>query len=625
MTMLASAPPLAAKATGALVNITINGQKIQATLGQTVLQAATTAGIIIPTLCHHPAVKPYGGCRMCVVEIQKQRGLQPSCTFPVAEGLVIQTETPRVVEARKFVLEMLFSERIHYCMFCTISGGEHTSDCELQRLAYRYGLTNWKYAPNTNVRWPVDATRGNFIMDHSRCILCRRCVRACDELAASHTLGVRERGTRTMICADDGVPFAESSCVKCGTCMQVCPTGALFDRRSAYCGHEADIQRTRSTCMACGVGCPIETVTRNNRVLRVEGVWEADNAGVLCEEGRFKILDEAGPRVDMPLIRRNGTATECSWDEALTYVAGRLNKTKKIAGLITTKSTNESLVAFSRMFDDLFRSDQVSLLSGKVPPLDIGEPGNFADLQMADLIIVIGGDPWQEQKTLAYLTRRAIERGARLIVANAEPTGLEAYADVVIRLMAEPANGKDPHAALGKIYHLRPERILQVKQGIDAAQHPVVMYGPGLDDEIFKTLRTLPSKTRFLPLITGPNIVGASLLGLDLRPVTGEALYVVASDEIPNGTDLPKADFTLVQSCYHNRWTDQADVVLPSKIWYEKQGHITNFEGKRMMLTRSVDAPTDILSDWATMFMLSVKMGRPLTCITVADSLSGLV
>jgi len=184
----------------ATVNITINGQKITARAGSTVLEAAQDAGVDIPTLCHHPALTNWGACRMCLVEIEKQRTLQPACTFPVTEGMVVHTESEKVVNARKFVLELLFSERNHYCMYCQMSG-----DCELQNLAYRYGLDSWLY-PRPYTPMPVDATRQYFVMDHNRCILCRRCVRACGELVGNHTLGVRERGANSMICADMNVP-----------------------------------------------------------------------------------------------------------------------------------------------------------------------------------------------------------------------------------------------------------------------------------------------------------------------------------------------------------------------------------------------------------------------------------
>ncbi|MGC8838418.1 MAG: 2Fe-2S iron-sulfur cluster-binding protein, partial [Anaerolineae bacterium] len=238
----------------ATVNITINGQKILAKPGQTVLEAALDAGVDIPRLCHHPAVKPYGACRVCLVEITGQRTLQPACTFPVSEGMEVFTESPKVVEARRFVLYLLFSERNHYCMYCQMSG-----DCELQALAYRYGLDYWKY-PRPFTPLPVDASRTYFVMDHNRCILCRRCVRACGELVGNYTLGVRQRGANTMICADLNVPFGESTCLSCGTCLQVCPTGALMDRRSAYRGLEKDVERVKSVCAVCSVGCGVELV-----------------------------------------------------------------------------------------------------------------------------------------------------------------------------------------------------------------------------------------------------------------------------------------------------------------------------------------------------------------------------
>lgn len=602
------------------VTLTINGQTVHAYSGQTILEAATEAGIGIPTLCHHPALPAHGGCRMCVVEIEKQRALQPSCTFPVAEGLVVSTKSSRVIEAQRFVLDMLFSERTHYCMFCPASGGEHTSDCELQRLAYSLGMNCWAYAPNYDIRWPVDATRQHFVLDHSRCILCRRCLRACAELAASHTLGLQQRGARTMICADDGVPFAESTCVSCGTCLQICPTGALMDRRSAFLGHDCDTQRTRSTCLSCAVGCSIETVTREGRVIRVEGVWDAPNRGVLCVTGRFEVLDDTPTRLTMPLVRQDGSVREVSWDEALTHVAQRLRESPTVAGLITPRSTNQCLVAFRHLFHDVLRSEELSLLGGSIPPLGIGQTATMQDLLSSDCVVVVGGDPLRHQKVLGYQVRRAVDRGAKLIVVGREETELDWLADICIRLpgAAEPA----PAGAVEsfqRISHVRPDPLAQARKYFTAAQRPVVLYGAGLADDIYTTLRTLPARTRFLPLVRGPNAIGARKIGLDVRPVSAEALYVVASDERPDGRPLPPAKFSVVQASYHNEWTEQADVALPSKAWFEKTGHTTNLAGTRLPLTRSVEAPVDILNDWQTLFMLSVKMGQPLNCITVNE------
>src|SRR5664279_2828078 len=161
------------------ISITINGRRVQASVGQTVLEAASGSGVQIPTLCHHPRLPPQGSCRLCLVEIEKQRTLQPACTFPVSEGLNIQTESGKVTDARRFALQMILSERSHYCMFCTASGGFENTDCELQRLCYEHGFNCWEYTPHYEHRWPIDASRHFFVMDHGRCILCRRCIRAC--------------------------------------------------------------------------------------------------------------------------------------------------------------------------------------------------------------------------------------------------------------------------------------------------------------------------------------------------------------------------------------------------------------------------------------------------------------
>ena len=151
-------------ATG-VVNITINGRPIHARAGQTVLEAAAAAGIDIPALCYHPALPPEGACRVCLVEIEQQRTLQPACTFPIFDGMVIQTESERVVASRVFALQMIFSERTHYCMFCPASGSDNKTDCELQKLAYRYGMTCWEHTPNYRKQWPVDASGQYFIYD----------------------------------------------------------------------------------------------------------------------------------------------------------------------------------------------------------------------------------------------------------------------------------------------------------------------------------------------------------------------------------------------------------------------------------------------------------------------------
>jgi formate dehydrogenase major subunit len=568
------------------MNITINGQKIQAQVGQTVLEAARAAGIDIPTLCDHPAVTPWGGCRMCLVEIEKQRGLQPACTFPASEGMTVSTESPRVVMARKFVLELLFSERIHYCMYCAMSGDEGSTQCELQQLAYRYGLTSWRYPPNTKVKWPVDASRKYFFMDHSRCILCRRCIRACDEIAANHTLGVRERGSHTMIIADADVPFGESSCVSCGSCLQVCPTGALIDRRSAYMGGSGETEKARATCLACSVGCAIDAVCRSNQLLRVEGVFDAPNGGVLCVNGRFETTEPRPKRITSPMVRRDGQWAEVSWGEALGLVAQQLRAAGSVAGLASPRATVETLGVFKHLLSDVLGSNEVGLLYGQVPPLDMGNRGTVKDVDQADCIIVAGDDPLDGQKVIGYVTKRAVDKGATLIVVSDVETGLDPW-----------ARQRVPVAEAAK-----------VAAAVEKATRPVVIYGAGMPQSVYTALRALPEKTKYIPLVDGTNAAGAAQIGLRARPVSGNALYVLAADELKDGHALPAAQFTVVQAAYWTPTVEKADVVLPSLDWTEQQGHVVNTEGNTLAIAPFLKAPASVQADVTTLGMLASRL-----------------
>ena len=556
------------------IHLTINGQPVIAQRGETILDAAQAAGIAVPTLCHHPALSNQGACRLCLVEVKGMRGLQTSCTRPVGEGMEVQTDTEQVVEGRKFVLELLFSERDHYCMYCQMSG-----DCELQDLAYAHGLDHWRY-PRPYKKMDLDASHKYIIMEPSRCVLCTRCVRACAEIAANHTLGLRERGSQSMLMADLNVPLGESSCVSCGMCLQVCPTGALIDARSAYGGHEEDLTHTRSTCVQCSVGCALDIVTRGNRLLRVDGVWDAEpSGGLLCVAGRFEPLYDERPRITAPQVRRNGKLMEVDWDEALGLVASRL-KNGSTLGLAACATTNEALAAFAALLKDAGR------LEPAMPNLGSNRQAQVRDILDADLIVVLGADPLNSHRVVGYFIKRAADHGAQIAIIGEVETALDDYGTLT-------ATYEDMGA---------------VNEQAARSKKVVIVCGMDLKPEAIEALKPLADQALFLALDPARNGKGAEAAGLE--PMTIEkrdTLYFLLGEQSEDEALVGQLDgeFTIVQASYRSTLVDRADVVLPSPIWAERTGSFTNLEGKVLPLNAAVPMPDQVRDESEVLAALS--------------------
>jgi formate dehydrogenase major subunit len=613
-----------------VVTLTIDGQTVQAHEGQTILEAAQSVGIHIPALCHHTTLPPMGACRLCVVEIEKQRVPQPACTFPVADGLVVRTNTPAIQSARLINLNLLFSERSHYCMFCPSSGTAHSTDCELQKLGYDCGITAWPYPPNTAHKWEVDASHPHLLIDHSRCILCRRCVRACGYIAANHTLGVHQRGAKALIGADDGVPLGESSCMSCGVCAELCPTGALVDRSAVFAGHDSDLKWTRSVCTACAVGCGIRVGTRDDRVLKIGADWEAHNGGLLCAAGRFESVETpAAKRILLPRVRQDDTLVEVSWEEAFARAADGFRQAAGggggggggAAGLVSPRLPGESLAAFACLFQEVLHSDSLSLIYGDTPLLDLGTDGTLADVANADFIAIIGGDVLNNQKVLGYLVKRAYDRGANILVVDGRATALEPYARWNLHLHDIAASAESPFARLRHSYHLNISGLKQLRSAVAAAARPVILYAGGLSTSVYAALRELPAQVRFVPLVVGANTRGAAALGLTTRPVAGQALYTFLGDEMPGGAGglVPRAipisvppRFLLVQAAYESPWTAIADVVLPARLWNEQSGHVVSLDGQSRAIHPLRAAPASVKSDRDVLLGLANQLGHTL-------------
>lgn len=641
-----------------MISLTIDDKIVEVPAGTTVLKAAEMAGIKIPTLCHHSHLTPHGGCRLCVVKIEGARTLQPSCTLPASNGMVVQTNTPEVREARQFVLTLLFSERNHFCMYCQVSGG----DCELQNAAYNEGMTHWPLQPNWEP-YPVDASHPYITLEHNRCILCQRCVRACAEMVGNFTLGVFERGAKSVVIADLNLPLGESTCVSCGTCVQVCPTGALIDRASAYQGRQQEVERVKSTCVGCSVGCGIEMVVRNNHLLRIEGDWSAPvNSGILCQIGRFRSVSDERDRIVTPLLRRNGELKAATWDEALDALAARLRPLAGkngdgVAALASTRLPAEALYHFKQLFGDKLGSDMVTSIEEGVPTAvpgqvaqNLGQPfeGSLEDLKSAGCVVAIGVDLIDNHQVAGFFVKRALPHGTKLVVIDPFENSLNDLANYSLKpnkgtdhelllgiiagiveaglAKAEPSNLHDlaqhsPEAA-SHITGIPVETIYELGRLLAVAPNPVFVYGKGLTrGDSSKALEALLELAR---LVGAPqavistkgqaNSLLASVYGLDKTfSLNGhQAVYMALGDDKVSQRlvqRLEGAPFIAVQASHVSPVTELADVVLPVEMWAEQEGHFINLEGRVQLAHRAITPPADVRPNIDVLQAVAERLG----------------
>jgi formate dehydrogenase alpha subunit len=426
------------------ITITLDGREVSGYPRMTVLELAKESGVDIPTLCHDSQLPSTGACRICLVENEQNGALLASCVTPIAPGMVINTHSTRVIERRKTIVKLMLASHPDSCLVC-----DKGNRCQLRQIAsdLGIGLVELQRIPQTA---SIEEVNPFLERDLSKCILCAKCIRACQELVVQGAIDYFQRGFTTIPATLNNLPLENSECTFCGTCVALCPTGALMEKDRTYGGTTKST--TETTCPFCGCGCSICLEVKDNQVVRVvPGKKDSTNRGALCVRGSYGCDFVNSPdRLTKPLVKRNDTFEEVSWEEALKQVATGLKRVKgeqgpdSLAVLGSSRCTNEDnyvLQRFARTVLGTNNIDNGSRLYNSASRVGLGSSLGFSgttnhlgDLEQSDLILVIGADPDASAPVVAYTIKRAIKRrGIKLLLIDPRRTGLSFFAQLWLR------------------------------------------------------------------------------------------------------------------------------------------------------------------------------------------------
>ena len=456
-----------------LVTLSIDGFDVVVPEGTSVMRAAAIAGIKVPKLCATDSVEAFGSCRVCLVEIQGRRGYPASCTTPAEEGMVVRTQTQALAGLRRNVLELYISDHPLDCLTCSANG-----DCELQDVAGEVGLRKVRYSVEgaSHLGSAKDESNPYFAFDPSKCIVCSRCVRACEEVQGTFALTVQGRGFDSKIAAGQGGSFMESDCVSCGACVQACPTATLQEKSVIETGVPEHTVLT--TCAYCGVGCSFRAEMRGDTVVRMVPNKDGKaNEGHSCVKGRFAFgYTTHKDRIRHPMIRNSIDEPwrEVSWDEAVGFAAARFRDIQQkfgrnsVGAITSSRCTNEETWLVQKLVRAGFGNNNVDTCArvchsptGYGLKTTLGESAgtqSFSSVAEADVIMVMGANPTEAHPVFASRLKKRLREGAQLIVVDPRR----------IALVASP--------------HIRAEHHLQLRPGtnvafVNAMAHVIVTEG----------------------------------------------------------------------------------------------------------------------------------------------------
>ena len=427
----------------ALLSVKVDDQSVEVPVGASALDAINAAGVYVPQLCKDPDQKARGACRTCLVQIEGVRGFPASCTTPCTDGMQISVASPEATRIRRGVIELTMGMHPDACQ--TNRPNTHN---DLVDAARAHGIDTPRWAPLPDPS--VDTSNPFFVLDMQQCILCARCVTACDEVQHIGAIALLGRGGAMKVGTFADQPLRESICTSCGSCFAACPTGAIYPKKV----RAEPVKRVDTTCPYCGVGCAIKLdVSADDAIVRSDDQpANPSSQGMLCVKGRFGFeYVNHRDRLKWPLIRRNGQLEQASWDEALDLVADKLVEHRGSFGaLASAKGTNEDAYIIQKFVRSVMDSNNVDhctrlchspSVHAMLQSLGSGATSNsYVDYENAGCLMVVGSDSSSNHPVVTVRFRRAVKRGATLIVVNPKWTELNYYADIWLRQL--PGHGR---------------------------------------------------------------------------------------------------------------------------------------------------------------------------------------